>query len=72
MIDSHVHLDAKNYEEGGGVAEILQAAASLGVDRMVCPSLHLESFERLRALAAQFPARHAATLPFPRFPEAPA
>ena len=23
------------------------------------------------ALAAQFPARHAATLPFPRFPEAP-
>lgn len=55
MIDSHIHLDAKNYAEGGGVVEILQAAAQCGVDRVVTPSLHFQSFQRLQALAAEFP-----------------
>ncbi len=55
MIDSHVHLDAKAYAEGPGVVEILHAAAKLGVDRMVAPALHFDSFEQLLSLSAEFP-----------------
>lgn len=55
MIDSHVHLDAKIYTEEGGVGEIVRAASSVGVDRMVTPSLHLASFQCLQALAEEFP-----------------
>jgi TatD DNase family protein len=55
MIDSHVHLDAKNYAEGDGVGQILYAAAQQGVTRMVAPSLHFESFQRLQELATAFP-----------------
>jgi TatD DNase family protein len=48
-------LDAKNYVDEGGVGEILYAASQAGVDRMVTPSLHFESFRRLQELSAQYP-----------------
>lgn len=54
MIDSHVHLDAKAYAEGSGVVEILHAAAKVGVDRMVAPALHFDSFEQLLSLSDEF------------------
>lgn len=60
MIDSHLHLDAKNYAEEGGVGEILQRARAVGVHRMVTPSLHLASFANLCELAAQ---HHATIFP---------
>lgn len=55
MIDSHVHLDAKAYIEAGGVAQILQSAAQVGVERMVAPALHLDSFDQLLSLSEEFP-----------------
>lgn len=55
MIDSHVHLDAKNYLEEGGVEQIVRSARQAGVLAMVMPALHLASFERLRELAATIP-----------------
>lgn len=55
MIDSHVHLDAKNYADDGGVGEILHAASQVGVNRAVAPALHFESFRRLQQLAVEFP-----------------
>lgn len=55
MIDSHVHLDAKNYLEEGGVEEIVRSARRAGVLGMVTPALHLESFQRLQELAASIP-----------------
>ena len=55
MIDSHIHLDAKAYVDAGGVEQILQSAAHVGVDRMVAPALHLDSFEQLLSLSREFP-----------------
>ncbi len=55
MIDSHVHLDAKVYSEGSGLVEILHEARKVGVERMVAPSLHFDSFERLLSLSTAFP-----------------
>lgn len=55
MIDSHVHLDAKVYAEGSGLVEILQEAHAVGVERMVAPSLHFDSFDRLLSLSSDFP-----------------
>lgn len=54
MIDSHVHLDAKAYAEGAELTEILQSAARVGVERMVAPALHFDSFERLLSLSQEF------------------
>jgi len=48
MIDSHIHIDSKVYENAdGSVAEVLQRAAQVGVDRIVAPSTHLDSYARL-------------------------
>ncbi len=55
MIDSHVHLDAKNYLEEGGVEKIVHSAHQNGVLAMVMPALHFSSFQRLQELAATFP-----------------
>lgn len=55
MIDSHIHLDAKNYADGAGIGQILHSAREAGVDRMVTPALHFESFQRLRELEREYP-----------------
>ena len=56
MIDSHVHIDAKAYQEfDGGVEKVLQNAANAGVERFVAPALHLESHAQLCTIEKQFP-----------------
>lgn len=55
MIDSHLHIDANHYETEGGVSEILEKAKSVGVDRVVAPALHMESFGKLQELSAAYP-----------------
>lgn len=60
MIDSHVHLDAKSYDDSGGTKPLIDSAQNLGVDRFVAPALHLESAQRLRALAIEYPCIYPA------------
>jgi TatD DNase family protein len=48
-------LDAKTYEEEGGLEQILHSAHRAGVHRFVAPALHFESFQRLQELARDFP-----------------
>ncbi|MFA5505043.1 MAG: TatD family hydrolase [Vulcanimicrobiota bacterium] len=60
MIDSHVHIDAKNYREGHTVANILFQAAIAGVDRVVSPSLHMESFRELLQIRQNHPGVYPA------------
>lgn len=55
MIDSHLHLDAPEYAEGGGVGDILRSAACQGVTRVITPSLHFDSFSQLERLADEHP-----------------
>lgn len=56
MIDSHVHIDADVYfESPGGVRNVLESAAGVGVDRVVAPALHLESYQKLQQLRAEHP-----------------
>lgn len=56
MIDSHVHIDAKAYNQlPGGVEEVIREAKSKGVTRFVTPALHLESYQELLEIAARHP-----------------
>jgi TatD DNase family protein len=51
MIDSHIHIDSEVYESmDGGPAGVLDQAQAVGVSRVVAPSIHLDSYERLRKL----------------------
>lgn len=79
---SHATLSA--YETGAktpGVAtlERIVRAAGFALDLELVPRVDGDrpadrgrELEAVLALAAQFPARHAETLAFPRFPEVPA
>jgi transcriptional regulator with XRE-family HTH domain len=79
---SHATLSA--YETGAktpgvGTLERIVRAAGFALDLELVPRVdgagqgdRGEELEAVLALAAQFPARHAATLTFPRFPPAPA
>ncbi len=60
MIDSHIHIDAPIYQKDEGLGEILRAAAAAGVERLVAPSLHLDSYSTLAALARLHPEIHPA------------
>ena len=56
MIDSHVHIDAKAYQEmAGGVERVLLNAANAGVKRFIAPALHLDSHTQLCTIEEKFP-----------------
>jgi transcriptional regulator with XRE-family HTH domain len=79
---SHATLSA--YENGAKTPSVktlerIVRAAGFALDLELVPRVdgdepadRGQELEAVLALAALFPARHAATLPFPRFPEAPA
>ena len=78
---SHATLSA--YENGAKTPSVktlerIVRAAGFALDLELVPRVdgdepadRGQELEAVLALAAQFPARHAATLPFPPFPEAP-
>lgn len=56
MIDSHVHIDSESYLSlPEGVEGLLSAAARAGVERVVAPSIHLESHANLLRLQKAHP-----------------
>lgn len=79
---SHATLSA--YENGAKTPSVttlqrIVRAAGFALDLELVPRVDGDGpadrgheLEAVLALAAQFPTRHAATLTFPRFPEAPA
>jgi len=54
MIDSHIHLDDPAFD--GDRRALLAASAALGITRFVVPSVSRIGWEKLRRLAAEFPA----------------
>ena len=60
MIDSHVHIDALKYNDEGGVTNILERAREAGVERVVAPSIHFESFANLLRIAKEHPVVYPA------------
>ena len=55
LIDTHTHLSAEAYTEGG--AAMVEAAIAAGVVMMILPGTSLEELPAMKRLAAQFP-RH--------------
>lgn len=53
LIDTHCHLDAAEF--GGHQAELLQAAQTAGVKRIVVPTVTRANFAAVRALCEQYP-----------------
>ena len=51
MIDSHIHIDSEIYQNEIGIDNLLNAAASAGVTRVVAPALHLDSFKALMTIS---------------------
>jgi len=57
LIDSHCHLDYPDFAEEG-VAEIVGRARSAGVGQMLTICTQIAQFERIQAVANQFPFVH--------------
>jgi len=58
LVDTHIHLDAAEFERDREV--VLGAARAAGVERFVVPSVEVANFDRVAALAAAHPdVRHA-------------
>lgn len=52
MIDTHCHLDDASYKED--IAEVIERALSLGVERFVIPGADIEDLNRAQALSERF------------------
>ncbi len=56
LVDSHCHLDLLNLKASGGdLAAVLENAVTHGVGHMLCVSVNLKHFPRVRALAETHP-----------------
>ena len=53
-IDIHCHLTGDEYNQKGGVEQVLARAKAAGVSRVVCSGFDLESSRRAKALAEKY------------------
>ncbi len=53
-IDVHCHLTGDEFDEVGGVREVIERAKAQGVERMICSGFDLPSSRRAKALAEEF------------------
>ena len=54
FIDVHCHLTGEEFEEVGGVAEVLRRALENGVERVICSGFDLDSSKIARDLSEQY------------------
>lgn len=58
MIDSHVHIDSESYRNlPESIEGVLAEAARVGVERVVAPSIHLDSYADLLEIQQAHPER---------------
>lgn len=56
LVDSHCHLDRVNLKPyGGSLASLMEATAAAGVDHMLCVSIDLEHYPKMRGLVQPYP-----------------
>lgn len=56
LVDSHCHLDRVSLKPYGGTfASLMEATVAAGVDHMLCVSIDLEHYPKMRALVAAYP-----------------
>lgn len=56
LVDSHCHLDRLHLEKyGGDLANALEAAGSVGVEHILCVSIHPENIQAVIAIAEKYP-----------------
>ena len=54
FIDVHCHLTGEEFEEVGGIAEVLRRALENGVERVICSGFDLDSSKIARDLSEQY------------------
>lgn len=53
MIDSHIHLDDKRFDEDR--KQLIQQAHDAGINQFITPAVALDGFDKLKKLSVQYP-----------------